>query len=147
MTKKYRAKLYRDKKTNKLKGDGVITYFHEMSANMAVKLKHGATLESGQKLTVQMAKFEMKGNKYEAKQKAKSLSERKVEHAKFLAGKMQRVPFLKICIMKNMFSVEEAKDHAEGEDKFYKDLHAEILAEVKKIGEPKKITVFRDSPE
>merc|ERR1719319_38934 len=140
---KPKAKLYRDKKTGKLKGAGVITFFHEMTANMAIKLKNGATL-SGNKLKVSLARFEKKGD-YRPPPK-KSKGERRVDHEKFLAGKQQRLPFLKICILKNMFSPLEVAGDPEGPEHFYEALEKEIDGEIRKFGVPKKITVFEGSP-
>jgi len=139
-----KAKLYRDKVTNQLNGDGILTYFHEMSANMAILLKNGATIQ-GKQIKVERAKFKMKGKVYKSGKKF-TMSEKKVHHEKFVAGKQQRVPHLKICILKNMFRPDMASQDPEGEAHFYQELKKEILVEVMNIGKPKKITVFQGSP-
>merc|ERR1719419_198345 len=102
---------------------------------MAIMLKNGSTVQ-GKKIQVEIAKFKMKGQVYKGG-KNMTMSEKKVQHELFIARKQQRVPHLKICILKNMFRPEMASKDIEGEDHFYDELKKEIFEEILTVGKPK----------
>jgi len=66
----YKIKLYRNKE-GLLKGDALVCYLRENSVQLAEQLLDGAEIRPGKVVKAQKAAFEMKGEKYEAKKKAK----------------------------------------------------------------------------
>ena len=72
-TKKARIKIYRDSTNNgQPKGDALCSYIKPESVQLALTILDGSEFE-GQEVSVQRAKFEMKGEAYDAKLKPKKL--------------------------------------------------------------------------
>lgn len=56
-----------------LKGDGLVTYLKEPSVDLACQILDGDSLRpGGQPMSVTVAKFEMKGGKYQERKKGKN---------------------------------------------------------------------------
>jgi len=146
-----RIKLYRDEDGN-LKGDGIVSYLNEESIQVAVDYFDQTEFRLGKKdtvLHVQKAEFKMKGEKYVPVKRAKVDYKKKIEEQKNeLSWDDDHVVAvqkkgLRIVILKNMFTLEEAKQ----DPNFYNDLRAEVAMEVEKCGPIEKLTVFEGNPE
>ena len=113
-TKKPKVKLYKDGE-NQLKGDGLCSYIKPESVDLALTILDGSELE-GKRISVQRAKFEMKGD-YDPKLKPKKLSKKQIEKAKkqkerlfaWVPDKMrgERGKHEKVIVIKNMFDVAD----------------------------------------
>ena len=85
-TNKPKAKLYKDEDGN-LKGDGLCTYVKVESVELALTIIDGASIIPGKVITVERAKFEMKG-KYDPKLKPKKLNKKEKERLQKKQEKM-----------------------------------------------------------
>lgn len=79
-TNKPKVKLYRDSEGN-FKGDGLCTYVKVESVQLALTIIDGASIKPGETITVEVAKFELKGE-YNAKLKPKKLTKKELEKLK-----------------------------------------------------------------
>lgn len=119
-TGKPKIKLYTDKE-GKPKGDGLCCYLAKESVDLALDILDGDTVE-GHKLSVQPAKFELKG-KFDASKKKKALKKRDkqamAKQKEKLLGwggmgmtsgaeeKQKRQRFEKVVVFRNCFTVDE----------------------------------------
>ena len=78
-TKKPKVKLYKDGE-NQLKGDGLCSYIKPESVDLALTILDGSDFE-GKRISVQRAKFEMKGDD-DPKLKPTKRSKKQIEKAK-----------------------------------------------------------------
>merc|ERR1712083_170370 len=79
-TNKPKVKLYKDDEGN-YKGDGLCTYVKVESVELALTIIDGASIQAGQTIKVERAKFELKGE-YNAKLKPKKLTKKELERVK-----------------------------------------------------------------
>jgi len=111
-TNKPKVKLYKDAEGN-FKGDGLCTYMKVESVQLALTIIDGGNLDNSKTpLTVERAKFEMKGN-YNPKLKPKKLTKKEQERAKKKQDKMlawepdklrgERSKKEKIIVVENVF--------------------------------------------
>ena len=96
-TNKPKIKLYRESDGKQLKGDGLCTYMKYESVDLATNILDGSNpypeIQKSSVITVQRAKFEMKGDKYDPKLKPKGLG--KKEKARLEKKREKLLPLLK----------------------------------------------------
>ena len=157
-----KIKLYRRRKGDStgpegsLKGDASICYARAESVDLALQFLDDSFLrpDSKEKLSVQRAKFEQHGDKFEdrgrisnAKRKVAKLAALQAvgwdegENGRITGGKKG----LCIIVLKGMFDLVELKN--EGEDKVLSALEQEIRKECEPLGDVEKITAFSKNPE
>lgn len=157
-----KIKLYRRRKGDStgpegsLKGDASICYARAESVDLALQFLDDSFLrpDSKKKLSVQRAKFEQHGDKFEdrgrisnAKRKVAKLAALQAvgwdegENGRITGGKKG----LCIIVLKGMFDLVELKN--EGEDKVLSALEQEIRKECEPLGDVEKITAFSKNPE
>merc|ERR1712218_598104 len=149
-TKKPKVKLYRDRE-DQLKGDGLCSYIKPESVELALTILDGSDFE-GKKISVQRAKFEMKGE-YDPKLKPKKLSKKQIEKAKkqkerlfaWVPDKMrgERGKHEKVVVIKNMFDVA-ALDNDPG---LILDYSNNIRSQCSKFGHVAKVMLYDKHPE
>ena len=145
-----RIKLYTDKTTEELKGDATISYFNEESVHMALDFLNGKEIRPGFPLQIERAVFKPKGDEYIPRTK-KQIDE--LAKIKFKANKEKLFSWneeeategLRIVVLKNMFGVDDFTE--ETREEFFKLLEADIRQEVERIGEVKRLEVFKFNPE
>jgi hypothetical protein len=160
-TQRPRVKLYRDKKSHNLKGDGSICYAREESVDLAVQILDEGMFRPTSKLnedqyplSVTRAKFEQRGELLEANQQA-SYAKKKVarlaakqaidwdesENGRITGG----LKGLRIIVLKHVFTLQQLSQQA-NEDGFLRDLEGDIFKECSAWGTVEKITIFAQSP-
>jgi len=145
-TKKSKIKLYKDSEGN-AKGDGLCTYIKHESVELALQIIDGSEYK-GKKLSVERAKFEMKGGTYDPKLKPKKLNKKEKEKAAkhkeklfaWVPDKMkgERAKSEKTIIIKNLFDpLEFSSDPAK-----ILDYSSRIRTQCSKFGTITKLTLF-----
>ena len=109
--------MYREPGTNQLKGDGLCTYMKQESVQLATTILDGSIpypdINPNGTISVQRAKFEMKGDKYDPKMKPKKLGKKEKERLEKKREKMlawepekmrgERSKREKVVVIKNVF--------------------------------------------
>eukprot|EP00092_Neocalanus_flemingeri_P018482 GFUD01020002.1.p1 GENE.GFUD01020002.1~~GFUD01020002.1.p1 ORF type:complete len:583 (-),score=207.57 GFUD01020002.1:2-1750(-) len=149
-TKKPKVKIYRDA-DNVPKGDGLCSYIKPESVQLALTILDGSELE-GQEISVQRAKFEMKGD-YDPKLKPKKLTKKQIEKAKKQKEKLfawvpekmkgERAKYEKVVVIKNMFDVEDL----DADPGLILDYSSRIRAQSEKFGSVTKVCLYDKHPE
>jgi len=144
-----KVKLYRDE-SGRLKGDALLTFMKAESVPLAVTLRDGFTFRDLQPISVQAAKFEIRGelkekrvSKDEAalRKKQKKLEMRRL--AEWDGGLLPSgVAASSVVILKGLFSEAEA---AEADADFYANLKQDVQVECGKAGPVEKVTIFEGS--
>jgi len=142
-----RIKVYRDEQ-GRIKGDALVSYAKQESVDIALEMLNEREIKPNAKIYIERANFEQKGDYVPRKQlkvdelakiKVKSDQERQFSWADENAGEG-----LKIVIIKNMFSREEA----EGDETFFEDLKRDIVEECEtKLGPVHRVVVYENHPE
>ncbi|KAK0053314.1 HIV Tat-specific factor 1 [Biomphalaria pfeifferi] len=150
LTKKPKFKLYKDRDGN-LKGDGLCTYIKPESVNLALQILDGMDIR-GNKISVERAKFEMKGE-FDPSKKKKKLNNKakqklKERQQKLFDWRPDKLPFQRakherIVILKNMFNIREFEENPA----LINELRAEVREECQKFGEVTKVALYDRNPE
>eukprot|EP00095_Tigriopus_kingsejongensis_P010978 snap_masked-scaffold270_size230592-processed-gene-1.17 protein:Tk10978 transcript:snap_masked-scaffold270_size230592-processed-gene-1.17-mRNA-1 annotation:"hiv tat-specific factor 1 homolog" len=149
---KPKARLYMDKASGTPKGDGLCTYVKQESVQLALQILDGSKWAESE-VRVERAKFEMKGEKYDARLKPKKLKKKELEllkkkHEKYLAWEVDRLrgersKKEKVIVVKNLFDPEEFDEDASRILEYSQKLREQCA----KFGTVKKVTVHDKHPE
>lgn len=146
---KDKIKLYRDH-VGELKGDALCTYIKVESVELALKILDGWKIR-GKTLSVQRAKFQMKGEYDPAlkqKRKKKDKDRQKKIHERLFDWRPDRLPgeplkCERVVIIKNLFSPEDFDKEVALLLEYQQDIRQECL----KCGDVRKVTIFDRHPE
>ncbi|POM74184.1 Splicing factor U2AF-associated protein 2 [Phytophthora palmivora] len=138
-----RIKLYQNKESGGLNGDGSVCYMKEASVELAVQLLDKSQIRPEWIIDVSPAEFKQKGGDFVKRKKPKIDTRAKIkmfEKEKALSwneGEVSEPAGLRIVVIKHMFTPAEIED-----EKYEKELQEDIQDECSKIGEVSKITLF-----
>ncbi|KAL3672135.1 hypothetical protein V7S43_002798 [Phytophthora oleae] len=138
-----RIKLYQNKETGGLNGDGSVCYMKEASVELAVQLLDKSQIRPDWPIDVSPAVFQQKEGVFVKRKKLKIDTRAKIkmfEKEKALSwneGEVSEPAGLRIVVIKHMFTPAEIEDEA-----YEKELQEDIHDECSKIGEVSKITLF-----
>ncbi|MEW5300089.1 MAG: hypothetical protein WDW36_003045 [Sanguina aurantia] len=146
-----KIKLYKDKASGFFKGDALVTYLKPASVDLACNILDGSMLRANSKkaIAVTPAKFEMKGDTFNAKapiSKAarKKALERLEQRSLGWGGFDDKVPVEKVTVvLKHMYEPDELLGEPQAED----DLEDDIKAECGKLGVVDKVRIFKTHPD
>ena len=150
LTRKPKLKLYKDEAGN-FKGDALCTYIKTESVDIALKILDGMVID-GCKLTVEKARFELKGSFDPSKRKRKLTNKEKKafreKQAKLFEwrpdkGRFARSRNEKTVIVKNMFTLEEV----DRDLMLVSELEKDMRVECGKYGDVKKVKVYERNAE
>lgn len=150
LTNKLKIKLYTDN-SGKIKGDGRCCYIKVESVELALKILDGSVMR-GTEISVQRAKFQLKGQydptKKPKKMKSKEKKKVKEQQQKLLDWRPDklrgtRYKFERVVIIKNMFNPEEFKKQPE----LILEYQSDLREECGKFGQVKKVIVYDNNPE
>ncbi|XP_035829304.1 HIV Tat-specific factor 1 homolog, partial [Aplysia californica] len=150
LTRKPKLKLYMDKEGN-LKGDGLCTYIKPESVELALNILDEFEVR-GHRISVQRAKFELKGD-FDPKKKRKKLSNKakqklKEKQQRLFDWRPDKNPYERsknerIVILKNMFDVSEF----DADPTLINEFRADVRDECLKFGDVKKVVLYDRNPE
>jgi len=132
------------------KGDALLSFMKPESVQLAVTLRDGHEIRPGRPLSVQPARFEVRGELTQRdaskdaalqRKKQKMLERRRLaewDDALLPSG----VRASTVVILKGLFTAEEA---TEADADFYANLKQDVQVECAKAGEVDKVTVFEGS--
>ncbi|KAL0122872.1 hypothetical protein PUN28_007508 [Cardiocondyla obscurior] len=146
---KDKIKLYRDG-NGEPKGDALCTYIKVESVDLALKILDGSQIR-GKTLSVQRAKFQMKGEYDPAlkpKRKKKDKERQKKIHEKLFDWRPERMrgePLKceRVVIIKNLFKPEDFDREVQLLLEYQQDIRSECL----KCGDVRKVVIYDRHPE
>lgn len=148
-TNQYKIKLYKNK-DGKLKGDGLCTYIKPESVTLALQILDGYRYKD-KELSVEKAKFELKGEYDPSKKprKRKEEKDRQKKRLKRLFDWQEKLPEErskreKVVIIKNFFDPTEFDKDPTLIPEYKQDVEEECTA---KCGPVKKIEIYDRNPE
>ncbi|KAK8812595.1 hypothetical protein WA538_003809 [Blastocystis sp. DL] len=149
-----KIKLYRDE-TGKLKGDASICYLRKESIQLAIQMQDGCPLRytDSQKVKVTEAIFEKKQSAEVKKREEEEDDKTKKLRWMHMQQQKQTLSWaegdeevggvgLKIIVLQNMFSPEEAKKPG-----FKEEMKRDVLEGCEPFGAVDKVTVFDSNPD
>lgn len=147
---KDRIKLYKDS-NGQPKGDALCIYIKVESVDLALKILDKSQIR-GKTLSVQRAKFQMKGETYDPalkpKRKKKDKERQKKLQEKLFDWKPERAPgeplrHERVVIIKNLFSPEDFDKEVSLLLEYQQDIRSECL----KCGDVRKVVIYDRHPE
>lgn len=147
---KDRIKLYRDS-NGQPKGDALCIYIKVESVDLALKLLDNSQIR-GKTISVQRAKFQMKGAAYDPalkpKRKKKDKERQKKLHEKLFDWRPERMrgepqKCERVVIIKNLFSPEDFDKEVQLLLEYQQDIRSECL----KCGDVRKVIIYDRHPE
>ncbi|OQS06164.1 hypothetical protein THRCLA_01776 [Thraustotheca clavata] len=136
-----KIKLYRNKDTGQLNGDGAICFMKEPSVELAIQLLDKVDIRPKWPLDVKVAEFTQKGDEFVPRKKAKLDSKAKVKKFQMEQalswGAADEEEGLRIVVLKHMFTPNDFGDPVAGQE-----LKDDIKAECETLGAITKITFF-----
>ncbi|XP_054014756.1 HIV Tat-specific factor 1 homolog [Hylaeus anthracinus] len=147
---KNRIKLYRDS-NGQPKGDALCIYIKVESVDLALKILDNSQVR-GKTLSVQRAKFQMKGDAYDPalkpKRKKKDKDRQKKIHEKLFDWRPERPlgepqKHERVVIIKNLFSPEDFDKEVALLLEYQQDIRSECL----KCGDVRKVVIYDRHPE
>ncbi|XP_011875404.1 PREDICTED: HIV Tat-specific factor 1 homolog [Vollenhovia emeryi] len=146
---KDKIKLYRDG-NGEPKGDALCTYIKVESVDLALKILDGSQIR-GKTLSVQRAKFQMKGAYDPAlkpKRKKKDKDRQKKMHEKLFDWRPERMrgepqKCERVVIIKNLFTPEDFDREVQLLLEYQQDIRSECL----KCGDVRKVVIYDRHPE
>ena len=151
-TRQPKIKLYKDPVRGALKGDGLVTFLKEPSVGLAINLLDQAPFRYGLRpMSVSLAKFEQKGEKFVKKESAATKKKKKkaleAQEKRALGWKGFDAPVLKatdvVVILKGLFTPSELSSSPAGKA----ELEADVVIEATKAGPVEKVRAFEENPE
>lgn len=152
VTQKFKIKLYKEPGTDYLKGDALCTYIKVESVELALNLLDGYVYNE-HKLSVERAKFQMKGDKYDPSLKPKMRKKKEKQKLKKMQEKLfdwkpekpigERSKHEKVVIVKNLFDSSIFDKDVGLILEFQQDLRDECS----KLGEVRKVIIYDRHPE
>lgn len=144
-----KIKLYKDA-NGEPKGDALCTYIKVESVDLALKILDGSEIR-GKTLSVQRAKFQMKGAYDPAlkpKRKKKDKERQKKMQEKLFDWRPERMrgePLKceRVVIIKNLFAPEDFDNHVQLILEYQQDIRSECL----KCGDVRKVIIYDRHPE
>ncbi|EEA08213.1 RNA recognition motif. family protein [Cryptosporidium muris RN66] len=155
-----KIKLYKDKETNELKGDALVSYKFQESVELALKYLDQTEIRCGYSVKIQKAIFNVNHSQYNKPEDKnlldihkKQLIAAKLEEQRLMSWSNEEVIGIsqgkslntRIVVLRHMYSKQDAEKFNE-DDLFYKELEDEIYEEVSKFGTVINVTSIPRHP-